>query len=106
MRGRSILSLDFSQALLGVFENCYDLPWSHAGKRLQKLIDGGARFQIFEKRSHGYAGSAKNPSAANFGFGALDFPTIGPIQHAVHDMLRDMLRVRNSASSFGVRQEL
>ena len=88
VRGRSVLSSDFSEALLGMLENCDDLPWSHAGKPLQKLIDGGTRFQIFEERSHGHAGSAKNPRSANLIVGSLDFPAIGPIQHAVHDMLR------------------
>jgi len=74
--GRTLLMLHFSETVLGMLENRDDLLWSYARKPLQKLIDGCARFQVFEKRSHRHAGSAKNPGPANLIFGALDFPAI------------------------------
>src|SRR6266404_2308031 len=98
--GRAVLSSDFSEALLGVLKNGDDLLWSYARKPLQELIDGGTRFQVFEKRSHGYAGSAKNPGPADSVFRTLHFRTIGPIQHAVHDMLLTQNRARVQLRSF------
>jgi hypothetical protein len=70
------------QALLCVREDGDGLLLGDAGKPLEKLIDRGPSFQVFEQRLHRGARSAKNPRAAHFAFDALDFRTIAPIQHA------------------------
>src|SRR5207253_11203216 len=54
-------------------------------------------FPVFEKGPHRHAGSAKNPCAAYLVFGPFDFRTIGPIQHAEHDMLRVYSRASSSS---------
>jgi len=88
LRGRAILILDFGEALLGMLKHGRNLLGGDARKPFQELISRRVRFQVFEKCSHGHAGSAKNPSPANLICKALDFPAIGPIQHTEHDMLR------------------
>src|SRR5216684_6357097 len=85
--GRSVLGLDFNEAVLGMREHSSDLLSRDAGKPLHELINGGARFQVFEECPYGYASSPKNPRATYLVFGPFDFLTIGPIQHAEHDML-------------------
>src|SRR5712692_4038832 len=97
LRGSVVLGLNLREALLGMSEHRCDLFRRHTGKPLQKLINRRAGFKVLEERSHRDTGPAKDPCAAYFVFGALDFWTITPIQHNEHDMLRD----QDSASSFG-----
>jgi hypothetical protein len=63
-------------------ENAQDLIQGHSGKPLQKLIDGGARLEIFEECPNWDTSSPKNPRAAYLVFGAFNFQAIGAIQHA------------------------
>ena len=92
-------ALDFCQALLSMFEHSRDMFRGYSRKPFEELIDCRAGFQVFEKGPDGDAGSAKNPRATDLVMRALDFSAIGPIQHVEHDMLR----IRGSASSFGVK---
>lgn len=94
-----MLALDFSEALLGMFEHGRNMLRGYSRKPFEELIDCRAGFQVFEKGPDRDAGSAKNPRAPDLVMRALDFSAIGPIQHVEHDMLR----IRSSASSFGVK---
>ena len=89
-----MLSLDFSEALLGMRKNGHDLFRGDSGKPFQELIDGGAGFEILEERPNRYAGSPKNPCAAYLIFGSFYCWAIRPIQHASHDMLQFRIRAR------------
>ena len=91
---------DFCEALLGMFEHGRNMFRGYPRKPFEELIDRRAGFQVFEEGLNGDAGSTKNPRATDLVIGALDFSAISPIQHAEHDMLR----IRSSASSFGVKQ--
>ncbi len=48
-------------------KNGNDLPARNAGKPLEKIINGGAVFEILEKGGNRDARSAKDPRPAQFG---------------------------------------
>ena len=75
-------------------ENGNDLSQGHSGKPFQKLINGGARFKIFEECPNGHSGSPENPCAAYLVFVSFDFSALCPIQHGSHDMLWFRMRAR------------
>ena len=60
---------------------------SNSWKPFEKLIDCCAGFKVLEQGAHRHASTAKNPGAAEFAFDAFYLLTIGPIEHAQHDML-------------------
>ncbi len=68
-------------------QNRNDLFKSYAGKPFQKFIDRGTGFEVLKQSSHGHASTTKNPGTAEFGFTAFYLLTIGPVEHAQHDML-------------------
>lgn len=56
--------LDLDKTVFRVFQHGRDLIGSHSWKPLEELINGSARFKVFEQRPHGYSRAFKNPRPA------------------------------------------
>jgi hypothetical protein len=69
------------KALLGMFENRFDLLPGYSGKPGQELVNGCPTFQIFKESSHRHARPAKYPRAADFARNTFDCRAGRPIQH-------------------------
>lgn len=89
---RENVNLHFGQALLGMTEDGRSLVKRNAWKPREKLINGCAGFEIFEKSLYGNTSSLENPRTTNLSFDALNFRAIAPIQHRVHGMLATRTR--------------
>ena len=70
------------QALLGVTQNELDLLTRHSWEPLQKVINPGTVFEIFEQSPHRYARAFEQPLAADFAGNAFDRRALAPVKHA------------------------
>ncbi len=55
-----------------MFQHATGLLWGDTGKPIQKVLDSRAVFNVFEQRSHRYAGTLEYPRAADAISIALD----------------------------------
>src|SRR4051812_44301082 len=69
------------QALLGMVEDRDYLFTADARKPLEKIINGGAAFQVFEQRAHWHPGVFEHPFAADTARHPLNGGTKDPIEH-------------------------
>ena len=69
------------QRVLGKFENGSRLLARDARKPFEKLIDGSAGLEVFEKRLHRNASIFEYPHAADFVFRSVDGRASFPIEH-------------------------
>jgi crossover junction endodeoxyribonuclease RuvC len=79
------------EALLGVTQNELDLLARDSWEPLQKVINPGTAFEIFEQGPHRYARAFKQPLAADFAGNAFDRWALVPVKHAGDSMGGDVL---------------
>jgi len=69
------------QTRFGKFQHCFDLFSFDSGKPIEKIVDGCASFEIFEKCAYGHASFFKNPRSADFFRISLYDGAIVPVEH-------------------------
>src|SRR5260370_1062182 len=69
------------QTFPGVGENRHDLIARDTGKPLQKVVNAGALFKIFEQRADGNSRALEHPGAADAVRRTFNGGTILPLRH-------------------------
>ncbi len=77
-----MVSSNFGQTPLRVFEHRLHLAARDTGKPFQKFGHGCTAFEILEQRLHGHACACEKPNAGNLAGNPLHRRALGPIEHA------------------------